>query len=156
MNINYDEMLANCNKNLETNLRGFKGGPAPFEEWCPYEGDHDKSIQDLMDIAKKAGNEVVAIFTQHGGVTLYQSERAVQAKKVLNEIAEKMGRLIVVNVVGLKKNVLTIDYEEPLGAQPFHEMLIKIEAKLNEIMNEKFDIQTLNIDDKNRRKCAKH
>lgn len=157
MQINYDEMLTNYNKNMETNLRGFSGGPPPFETWVPYEGDHDKSIKELVELAKNAGHEVVAVMTNQGGVTLYQSDRAINAKVALNDIAITLGRTMVINVVGLKKNVLTIDYEDNAETKGFYKSLIEIEGLLNEKMNEKFDIQTLNIDDKNKRKsaCAK-
>ncbi len=153
MHINYEAMLTEYNKNLETNLRGFSGGPPPFETWTPYDGDHDKSITDLIDYAKADGNEVVIINFQDKDYS-YHSNRASQAELYLNKITENMGLGVVVKVAGLKRNVLTIDYDA-IDNDMFHVELIKIERELNKRLGEKFDIQTLNVDDKNKRKCAK-
>lgn len=160
MNINYDEMLANYNKNIETNLRDFKGGPPPFEEWCPYEGDDSKSMKHLLDLAKDAGYEVIEVRKKATDTPIpgfytenYKSQRAWEAEKTLRLIANEYNPQIMINVCGLKKNVLTIDYEDTVGATPFHEHLIKIEDQLNRQLNETFDIQTMNIEDKNARKA---
>lgn len=150
MHINYDKMLADYNKNMETNLRGFAGGPPPFECWVPYEGDDKKSIDDLLSIAREAGHEVV--FVNHGDKEYSNyTDRALRAELSLNKFITPS----FVKVISLKKNVLTIDYED--NGTKFYEQLIKLEAFVNKELNEKFDIQTLNIDDKNKRKasCAK-
>ena len=154
MNVNYDSMLEAYNKNLETNLRDFKGGPPPFEEWCPYEGDDVKSVEHLIDLAKSAGNEVVTV-THAQGEKTYKSERALKAEKELKAISKAFNTQVNVWVVGLKKNVLTIDYQDSLDESglPFHEYLIKIEGVLNKDLGESFDIQTLNVEDKNIRKA---
>ena len=153
MQVNYDEMLSNYKKNIETNLRGFSGGPAPFETWVPYEGDDNKSIEALMELAKESGQEFIAI--THGSVTHnYISDRAKQAQDYIIQVLKELNYTHLVNIVGLKKNVLTVDYEDLIGHKPFHTFLIKLETILNEMMNEKFDIQTLNLDDKNKRKCG--
>ncbi len=153
MRVDYAKMLAEYEKNMETNLRGFSGGPPPFECWVPYAGDHDKSINDLMDTAKSAGHEVITV--DHGDLEYnYYSDRARQAELSIAKIIDDFGLNTKTKVVGLKKNVLTLDYDE--SEKDFHFNLIKIEAELNKRISEKFDIQTLNIDDKNRRKaCGK-
>ena len=146
MHINYDNMLADYKKNMETNLRGFSGGPPPFECWVPYEGDDKRSIDDIISIARESGNEVVSV--KYGDQEhSFISKRALTAEVNLTLLSG-----VQVKVVGLKKNVLTIDY--PISETKFHENLIKLEASLNKQLNEKFDIQTLNIDDKNKRKAA--
>lgn len=145
-------MLSDYNKNLETNLRGFSGGPPPFETWTPYDGDDEKSIADLIDYAKADGHEVVIINFKDKDYS-YHSQRASQAELYLNKIIEHMELGVVVKVAGLKRNVLTIDYDSK--HEKFHTQLIKIERELNVRLGDKFDIQTLNVDDKNKRKCAK-
>lgn len=152
MHINYEAMLTDYNKNLETNLRGFAGGPPPFETWTPYDGDDEKSIGDLLDYAKADGHEVVIVNFKDKDYS-YHSNRAVQAELYLNKISENLGFGVLIKVAGLKRNVLTIDYDS--SHDRFHAELIKIERELNTRLGDKFDIQTLNVDDKNKRKCAK-
>ena len=148
MLINYTEMLAEYKKNMETNLRGFSGGPPPFETWVPYEGDDGKSMQALIDLAKEAGHEVVSVISENN-LTAYLSERARVAQNWFEMNHPH------VRIVGLKRNVLTLDYEEtPYAYAPFHTFLISIEKKLNEELGETFDIQTLELSDKNKRKCG--
>ena len=147
MLINYTEMLAEYKKNMETNLRGFSGGPPPFETWVPYDGDDGKSMRALIDLAKDAGHEVVSVISENN-LTSYLSERARAAQSWF-EVKHPH-----VRIVGLKRNVLTIDYEDKPGEPPFHTRLIGIESDINNDLSESFDIQTLNIDDKNKRKCG--
>lgn len=155
MQINYDEMLTAYNKNMETNLRGFAGGPPPFENWVPYEGDHVKSIQELIDIAIESGQEVITVESAHGRRVIH-TERAKKAKDNIDEILREKGLPNTVTIISLKKNVLTIDYEEIKDTQPFHERLIWLEGELNDIQGEKFNIETINLEDKNKRHCAKN
>lgn len=145
MHINYDELLANYKKNMETNLRGFTGGPPPFETWVPYDGDDQKSKEELVSLARGIGHEVIYV---NDGCAFF-SERASKAESLLqSKCPEHM-----IRVMGLKKNVLTIDYAEPIGGN-FHSRLIALEGEINQELGETFDIQTLNVEDKNKRKCG--
>lgn len=160
MLIKYEELLADYKTNIETNLRGFSGGPHPFETWVPYEGDHIKSINALIDLAIEAKNEVITVQASKeicgsDDNIICISPRAAKISESLSTICNDLGYTNKVKVVGLKNNVLTLDYEETPGLKPFHLSLIQIEDALNLALNEKLDIQTLNVDDKNRRNCAK-
>lgn len=154
MRIDYEKMLTDYNTNMVTNLRGFSGGPPPFELWVPAGDDHAKSIEDIIDIAKSAGNEVVVV--DHGDIEYnYYSHRAGEAETILNKISDEFGHTTKMKIHSLKKNILTIDYEEAPSDKNFHFALLKIEAELNTRLNEKFDIQTMTLEDKNKRACAK-
>lgn len=147
MFIDYQTMLKEYNDNMQNNLRGFTGGPPPFEDWVPYDDDPFKSAEELIKLAQKAKHEVITIKLSDNSTAGYMSDRAKTAQKYISSIVNEM-KYPEVKVVGLRHNVLTVDFNHPT----FHEKLISLEHTVNELMGERFDIQTLNIDDKNKRK----
>jgi len=150
MLIDYDKLLADYNKNMETNLRGFSGGPPPFETWVPYDGDDQKSIDELITLAKEIGHEVITVKSAKGD-RIDKSQKALEAEGFMNKALEELNWLQRVTVVALRNKVLTIDYTDFAGEKPLHTYLIKLEKILNEMTGQNYDLQTLNIDDRNRR-----
>lgn len=154
MIINYDDMLANYKKNLETNLRGFNGGPPPFEDWVPYEGDTNKSLKDIIELARNSGHEIFHI-TADKIKSTWKSPRAVKIEEALKYAAKSYG-YDVVSAHSLRNNILTIDYEDTVPGKQLHNDLIKIEGDINKALDVSLDLQTLNVDDKNKRTaCGK-
>ncbi len=165
MEINYEKMRDDYNKNLETNLRGFTGGPPPFETWTPTEGDPKRSVLDLIDLAVEDGQDVIFIKVSgeekfaggyNGGFICvmddgvqYVTSRGVPILLEFESIAHVINPSA--KVVNLKRNLMTIDYTDMPGKPPFHYSLIKIEDELCEKYGHRIYLQTLNIDDKNKR-----
>jgi len=153
MLINYDELLAEYNKNLNENLRGFTGGPPPFEDWVPTEGDDAKSVRDLVNLAYESGHEVVTVINK-GLHEYYKRPGVDDLEEAINVIACKHWQQLV-RIVGLKRNVLTLDYKDIPGKEPFHLHLIKLESYLEEATGRRYNIETLNVDDQNKREIKR-
>lgn len=175
MHVNYNDLVANYYKNLENNLRGFSGGPGFLSVWA-HDEDPTRSLMSIIDLAIEDGHEILTIkssqevadqFKGYGdhkeGVVYrdneqigYMTNRAVRVHDTVKHTAKDFGYNQIITFVSLKKNVLTLDYEDDTMDKPLHLGLMAIEEKVNKILNERLDIQTLNVDDRNKRSCAKH
>ncbi len=165
MLVNYDELVTNYKTNLETKLRGFAGGPGCLETWT-YDDDDTRSINNIVDLAKEDKHEVVEIKVRPellekmptklpfevspGGVT-FKTNHAMAIEIAINRLAKDLGIKSTLRVVGLRKTILTLDYEETPGEKSVHLYLMRLEKMLNDEQGTRFFFQTLNLDDKNKR-----
>lgn len=171
MHLNYTELSTNYKKNLDDKLRGFSGGPGFLETWTDDE-DPKRAIMDIIDLAINAGHEVVAISApdvaesfplggyktgfinyEGNGVITYMSQNAMEILLDVQEILHDIKQDTPVKIAGLKDGILILDYEDKPGSRPVHYDLIRLEDYLNERLPSKVNIQTLNVEDKNKRKC---
>lgn len=171
MELNYQELVDNYQKNLDTKLRGFKGGPGFLETWT-YDVDDQRSLLEIIELGSQAGEEIIVINVSQeiadkfvmggwkdgflgvvGTQVQYHSQRALKFSQFIKRKVYEYGYRYDVELVRLKGNILTLDYEEKEPQRPLHFHLMTLERELNKEFNEKIDIQTLNVDDKNRRQC---
>lgn len=169
MHLNYTELSTKQKENQD--LRGWSGGPGFLETWV-CDADPNKAILDMIDLAIEDGHEVVTVTApevavsiergsyKHGfihyegnGVLTYVSQNAMEILLDIQEILHDLGQDRDVKIASLKDGILVLDYEEKPSARPLHYDLIRLEDHLNERLPSRVNIQTLNVEDKNKRKC---
>ncbi len=170
MHLNYQDLCQAYKANLATNLRGFKGGEGFLANWTMDE-DPQRSILNVIDLAREEGEEVLSIhvldevlphifprtfedgskLTLVGNTVFFESYQALVVKVALNTVARELGRTEEIDIVKLRKHIVTIDYKDTDAKDALHHYLMKIEKELANLLGRYLYIETLNIDDKNKR-----
>ncbi len=170
MFLDYNQLVSDYYKNLDENLRGFRGGPGFLETWT-HDENHDRSISQILDLAEehkvevlllKVGEEICnnaqlgacadggGVLTRKDSTTLqFLSRRAVD---ILGRIMVAAQQLMLTNeftITNLKGPVVTLSYTEKNNEFSFS--MIQLERIANSMSPERIVLQSENMEDKNRR-----